>query len=47
MFNGSNDFNQDLSRWCVLKIPSEPDKFATGSALTSENEPKWGTCPKN
>ena len=47
MYNNASIFNQDLSRWCVTLIKTEPDKFATGSDLTAENEPKWGTCPKN
>ena len=45
MFEGASSFNQDLSGWCVTNISSEPENFATGSALTEENKPIWGTCP--
>lgn len=45
MFYGIVIFNQDLSGWCVENIPSEPDGFSTGSGLTSDHMPVWGTCP--
>ena len=45
MFYGANNFNQDLSGWCVLNISSEPINFAKNSVLSSQNKPKWGTCP--
>ncbi len=38
-------FNQNISNWCVKNINTEPQDFSTGSPLTSENKPKWGTCP--
>jgi hypothetical protein len=44
MFN-KTPFNRDLSKWCVSKILSEPSFFSSDSPLTSENKPKWGTCP--
>jgi hypothetical protein len=44
MFN-STPFNQNISKWCVTNITSEPQGFSTGSPLTEENKPKWGTCP--
>jgi hypothetical protein len=28
-----------------INLPSEPNSFATNSALTDENKPVWGTCP--
>lgn len=34
-------FSQDLSKWCVSRIPSVPNSFS----LSSEKQPKWGTCP--
>ena len=40
-------FNQNISKWCVNKITSEPIGFSSDSPLTSENKPKWGTCPDN
>ena len=45
MFNGASAFNQDLSGWCVEKISSEPENFATGSALQENYFPAWGMCP--
>jgi hypothetical protein len=45
MFNSADNFNQDLSGWCVSSIPSEPSDFTTNSALTEANKPIWGTCP--
>jgi uncharacterized repeat protein (TIGR02543 family) len=38
-------FNQNISSWCVNNILSKPNNFSTNSPLSSENEPKWGTCP--
>lgn len=40
---GVSKFNQDLSQWCVAKIPVGPQWFAT--AVTPEHMPVWGTCP--
>jgi len=31
-----------LSGWCVSQISSEPQNFATNSALTNANKPVWG-----
>ena len=47
MFYDASAFSQDLSKWCVTKIKSAPKAFATGSSLTDEQLPKWGTCPAN
>jgi surface protein len=44
MFNNS-PFNQNISKWCVTNITSEPQGFSSNSPLTSQNKPKWGTCP--
>lgn len=44
MFNGNTRFSQNLSQWCVSKIPTAPFKFAP--ALTGSYHPKWGTCPR-
>ena len=39
-------FNQDISKWCVQKITSTPEGFSSyKSQLSSQNKPKWGTCP--
>ena len=40
-------FNQDLTKWCVTNITSEPSDFSTSSPLTEANKPKWGTCPSD
>jgi len=45
MFNQATAFNQDISKWCVTNITSEPSDFAAGSGLSSSTKPKWGTCP--
>ena len=45
MFDNNTVFNQDLTSWCVSNVTSEPDYFATSSALTYANKPVWGTCP--
>ena len=47
MFIEANVFNQDLTGWCVSSITSEPNRFATSSALTDANKPVWGTCPSD
>ncbi len=44
MFSNSL-FNQSINKWCVTSIKSEPEQFSMGSALSSQNKPKWGTCP--
>ena len=44
MFLQAKAFNQDLSDWCVLNIPSAPSLFASSSGLDSSNFPSWGTC---
>lgn len=45
MFTNNNEFNQDLSSWCVLKIPREPDLFDFGATSWTLPKPIWGTCP--
>ena len=44
MFRNSQ-FNQNISNWCVWRIGSEPSAFSSGSPLTDDNKPVWGTCP--
>ena len=44
MFDGCSSFAQDLSTWCVPKIPSEPSNFGRGAPIIKH--PVWGTCPK-
>jgi surface protein len=44
IFYSADNFNQNLSDWCVLKLDSEPSSFASNSALADENYPNWGTC---
>lgn len=43
MFNGATSFNQNLSSWCMGYITAEQSGFSTGSALTTENKPVWGS----
>lgn len=45
MFSGAPAFNQDLSGWCVAKIPSKPTSFDAGATAWTLPEPAWGTCP--
>tara|TARA_A100001015_G_scaffold297398_1_gene378868 strand:+ start:834 stop:1313 length:480 start_codon:yes stop_codon:yes gene_type:complete len=50
MFRAASSFNQDISGWCVTKIPRDPIYgnaigFSPNSALISANKPVWGTCP--
>jgi len=47
MFNRADDFNQDISSWCVSLIASEPADFSTDCPLTELNKPVWGTCPSS
>jgi len=44
MFYYATSFNQDLTSWCVINIPTEPVMFSTGSPLTENHKPIWGTC---
>jgi surface protein len=43
MFKGASAFNQDISNWCVQNL-SPPTGFSTGSPLSNQNTPNWGTC---
>ena len=46
MFQETDDFNQNLTWWCVTNIPNEPDRFANKNRDFREiNWPDWGTCP--
>ena len=45
MFYSTPTFNQDLTKWCVSNIDSEPQNFSGNSGLTPANHPVWGTCP--
>jgi surface protein len=40
----SSSFNQSINQWCVINIKTEPHEFSTGSPLTNQNKPVWGTC---
>jgi len=44
-FYAATAFNQDISSWCVQKIPNQPSTFSMFSGLSTENLPIWGTCP--
>jgi len=45
MFANAESFSCDLTGWCVGRIASAPSNFSSGSGLTSEQLPEWGTCP--
>lgn len=45
MFRGANNYNEDLSNWCVPLIPSQPNNFDAGATSWSLPRPVWGTCP--
>eukprot|EP00963_Diacronema_lutheri_P014552 scaffold3184_cov636-Pavlova_lutheri.AAC.1 len=45
MFASASSFNQDLRVWCVSKITSTPQQFATSSGTPPSLFPVWGTCP--
>jgi len=47
MFFEAQLFNQDLTKWCVTNITTEPTDFNKDSALIEANKPIWGTCPGN
>lgn len=47
MFSEAFLFNQDLSRWCVTSIPSEPDDFDFDASSWTAPRPVWGTCPSD
>jgi surface protein len=47
MFAYNNNFDQNLSGWCVSNKPTKPTGFDTGTStnwITAE-KPIWGTCP--
>jgi len=46
MFGGANNFNQNLSGWCVSLISLEPSNFDTGATSWVLPRPVWGTCPE-
>lgn len=41
------DFDQDLTNWCVNQVNRVPDDFATGTPIEGDltKLPVWGTCP--
>jgi hypothetical protein len=45
MFNSADVFNQDLSKWCVSKIPTAPLWFSRYAYAWTLPKPVWGTCP--
>jgi surface protein len=45
MFFDASGFDDDLSVWCVLLIPSRPDGFDDGATSWTQPRPVWGTCP--
>ncbi|MCH6236186.1 BspA family leucine-rich repeat surface protein [Cognataquiflexum rubidum] len=45
MFSNHPKFNQDLSNWCVVKIPVAPTGFSNNTWLWVLPKPVWGSCP--
>jgi uncharacterized repeat protein (TIGR02543 family) len=45
MFYSAENFNQDLSDWCVIKITRIPDSFDYNTPQWILPKPVWGTCP--
>ena len=45
MFFGAEEFNQDLSGWCVPTITRAPNGFADRTEAWVLPKPAWGTCP--
>jgi len=45
MFQNAPIFNQDLSGWCVINIPTTPINFDVGASSWVLPKPVWGTCP--
>jgi surface protein len=39
------NFNQDLSMWCVTKIPTKPNNFDRNVTNWTLPRPCWGNCP--
>lgn len=48
MFSWAENFNQDLSQWCVANIPTKPYYFdnAAGFEGQTARQPQWATCPR-
>jgi surface protein len=44
MFESATAFSQNLTTWCVVNV-SNYAEFDTGSDLTTDQLPLWGTCP--
>jgi hypothetical protein len=44
MFLRNNDFDQDISGWCVEQIPSKPSGFDTNTNANwiEAEKPDWG-----
>lgn len=46
MFAYQQNFNQNLTNWCLTNIATKPTGFDTGcTAWAAGNKPVWGTCP--
>jgi len=48
MFYSASAFNQDLSKWCVVKIPAPgPESFDSLAEvwLLAGSRPVWGNTP--
>lgn len=45
LLSNAKKLDQDLSGWCVPKVPNETIGFNALGLLTPEQLPVWGTCP--
>jgi surface protein len=47
MFRYCEDFDQDLTNWCVNRVTQVPEDFAVGTPIEGDLSklPVWGTCP--
>ncbi|AXJ01164.1 surface protein [Cyclonatronum proteinivorum] len=46
MFQDAANFSQELNLWCVENFTEAPSLFSSGSGLTEDKLPVWGTCPQ-
>ena len=44
MFKLASSYKKSLNTWCIDQITEEPTQFHTGSPLTKNELPKWGSC---
>ena len=45
MFIFASSFNQDMSKWCVTNLTTEPLNFTRNCGINDDDKPVWGTWP--